>query len=230
MLYYQPMCGQHLTIPRLRRTTVPRQQVEVRFAGPAEKRLGKTRYKMIGDDRADIWFADTTVKLTPNTPAPVPIAKAIRISCAANEAQSFQLVIRPKRDLAFEGVAVSDLVDGQDVLEVLYSTNRAILRARGGDGPTLIECKTYHFRGHSESHPADDGRPQDELSYWRSRDPLAIYRGYLLSHGFGEKDLQKVEEQIGKEIHEAVAYAEKSPEPKVGDVKKYVYAGEATSG
>jgi pyruvate dehydrogenase E1 component alpha subunit len=117
-----------------------------------------------------------------------------------------------------------DKVDGQDVLEVFYSVSRAVVRARRGEGPGLIECKTYHFRGHSESHPPDDGRPQEELCYWRSRDPLIIFKRHLFSCGLGEKDLQKVEERVGKEIEEAVAYAEKSPEPSADYVKKHVYA------
>ena len=112
LLYYQPMCGQHLTIPRLRRDALPRQAVETALALPAEKYVGATRYRIGGNDRADLWFADTTVKLTPHTPVPKEKSSLVRISCAGNEAQSFQVVIRSRRPVGFERVGISDLVDG----------------------------------------------------------------------------------------------------------------------
>ena len=112
MLYYQPMCGQHLMTPQLRRDNVPSQTARARWTGPAEKFTGRTRYRIGGDARADLWFAETTVKLTPQTPVPDVSDDTIRIRCARNEAQSLQIVMRPKRPLEFKRVEISDLVDG----------------------------------------------------------------------------------------------------------------------
>ncbi len=108
-LYYQPMCGQNLMTPRLRRDRVPSGSADAILVGPAEKYLGNTQYQVAGSAAAEIWFADTTVKLTPKTPVPNSTAQAIRISSARNEAQSFQIVIRPNRPLNFERMRVSDL-------------------------------------------------------------------------------------------------------------------------
>ncbi len=117
-----------------------------------------------------------------------------------------------------------DMVDGQDVIEVIHSVGRAVHRARRGDGPSLIECKTYNFRGHSESHHPDDGRPADELTYWRSRDPLEIYRDYLSSSGVRCEALRAVEKRVSEEIDEASAVAMSAPDPDPDNFVQCVFA------
>ncbi len=112
VLYYQPLGAHYLKIPKLRRAEIPSQSVAVTGKGLAEKRLGNTRYGLGGTDSFQAWFADTTVKLTPRTPVPSEGRKAIHISTAANESQSFQLVLSPRTDFAFEGVRVSSLSHG----------------------------------------------------------------------------------------------------------------------
>ena len=64
--------------------------------------------------------------------------------------------------------------DGQNVVEVMELVSEAIERARRGEGPTLVECKTYRYHGHTENHDHVDGRDQEEYDYWFSRDPLKI--------------------------------------------------------
>ena len=117
-----------------------------------------------------------------------------------------------------------DMVDGQDMVEVIHSVSRAVRRARRGDGPSLIESKTYHFRGHSESHPPDDGRPDEELRAWRSRDPVEIFRTFVLSNGLSADDLAVVEERVTGELREAVAAAADAPEPDEERFTPCVYA------
>ena len=76
----------------------------------------------------------------------------------------------------FDGVAIN----GNDVLAVYQATQGALARARGGDGPTLIECKTYRWHGHSE-HDKAFYRTDEELAMWKSRDPIPTFTTYLQS-------------------------------------------------
>jgi len=99
-------------------------------------------------------------------------------------------------------------IDGNDVLKVWETVAPAISCARRGEGPTLIEMKTYRWYGHSEIDPADY-RPKEEVEYWKKRDPIAAYEKYLMDNKkLALEDKKKFEEQIDKEINEAVEYAE----------------------
>ncbi|MBB75516.1 MAG: hypothetical protein CMJ75_13500 [Planctomycetaceae bacterium] len=109
VLYYQPSGAHYLKIPTLRRPTLPLHRATQVTVGAAEKRLGKTRYALRSNKAFDAWFADTTVKLTPATPVPGQHCASIQISTAANEAQSFQLILSPKSNFSFERVEVSVL-------------------------------------------------------------------------------------------------------------------------
>ncbi|MBN2324015.1 MAG: thiamine pyrophosphate-dependent dehydrogenase E1 component subunit alpha [Spirochaetes bacterium] len=119
-----------------------------------------------------------------------------------------------------EGVCV----DGQDVCGVVEAVDKAVRKARAGGGPTLIECKTYRFRGHSESHDFDDGRPAEELSTWRAKDPLVIYRRFLLSgKKVDEKALRRIEREVEREVKEGMEYAFAAPELSADKVDMYTH-------
>src|SRR5260370_6919863 len=92
----------------------------------------------------------------------------------------------------FDGVAIN----GNDVLAVYQATQGALARARGGGGPTLIECKTYRWHGHSE-HDKAFYRSDEELAMWKSRDPIPTFTTYL-------KGLQVLTDEHEKEIEERV--------------------------
>ena len=104
-------------------------------------------------------------------------------------------------------------VDGNDVIAVYGAAKEAVSRARKGDGPTLLECKTYRHKGHSRFDPAKY-RPESEVTEWLARDPLVVLRKKLLNKGVPEEFFQKVEEQVSKEIEEAVEFAQNSPFPE----------------
>jgi len=113
MIYYQPMLGHYLTIPELRHAEMPKNIARIGEAiKSAEKYIGKTRYRLTSNDYADIWFADTTVKLTPETQAPGKSSNAINITSAKNEAQSFQIVLRPKQPFELKKIVPSNLKKG----------------------------------------------------------------------------------------------------------------------
>lgn len=104
-------------------------------------------------------------------------------------------------------------IDGNDV-EVVYTTvAEAVDRARGGEGPSFIECKTYRHSGHSRTDPATY-RDEQEVLAWKERDPLILCRGAILSRGYldenGCRDLEAEEERL---IEQAAEFALSSPEP-----------------
>ena len=107
-------------------------------------------------------------------------------------------------------------VDGQDVLAVYQVAMQAAQRARSGAGPTLIETDTYRYSGHfiGEQTMVPAYRTDDELSEWLKRDPLVIFRSWLLENGvLPEPDLLAIETQVELEVSEAVQFAEASPWP-----------------
>jgi acetoin:2,6-dichlorophenolindophenol oxidoreductase subunit alpha len=105
------------------------------------------------------------------------------------------------------------VVDGNDVLAVYDAAHRAILRARSGDGPSLIEGKTYRWRGHYEG---DQGsyRPQEEVDAWKQRCPVRTYREVLLSWGVLDDDeASGIEDDVRREVDVETELARASPFP-----------------
>lgn len=118
------------------------------------------------------------------------------------------------------------VVDGNDVLAVYKSTKEAIRRARAGKGPTLLECKTYRYKGHARFDPAKY-RPDEEIKKWLEKDPIPRFENYLVGLGvLAEERARNIEQEVKEEIEEAAKFAEKSPHPQPTDPLKYVYVDE----
>lgn len=116
------------------------------------------------------------------------------------------------------------VVDGNDVLAVHAAAQEAYARARAGQGPTFIECKTYRWRGHSERDPRDL-RPAEEIASWKEKCPIKRFRDYLLSTKVAdEKALDDIHAQVVAEVDDAVAFAEQSPLPPPEEAALHVYA------
>jgi pyruvate dehydrogenase E1 component alpha subunit len=117
------------------------------------------------------------------------------------------------------------IVDGQDVEAVERSTAEAIARARAGGGPSLLEMKTYRYRGHSRSDPAKY-RPDGELEAWKARDPILILGARLADQGLLSAEDQTTDrERAQAEIDAAAERAAASPFPTLDDARQHVYAG-----
>ena len=115
-------------------------------------------------------------------------------------------------------------VDGNDVLAVYEATLKAVERARKGEGPTLIECKTYRHRGHSRVDPARY-RPKEEVEAWLAKDPIKRFKERLMQTGtLTEIELRKVEEEASAKVEEAVKFAIESPFPVPEEALEDVYA------
>lgn len=115
-------------------------------------------------------------------------------------------------------------VDGMDALAVYQVASEAVKRARDGGGPTLIECKTYRFVGHSRMDPAKY-RSKEELEYWKGRDPILKLAKQLVENDIAsQQEINEVNNEVIEEIDRAVARAEKDPELEVWEALNDVYA------
>ncbi len=119
----------------------------------------------------------------------------------------------------------SAAADGMDVLAVEEATRRAADRVRRGDGPFLLELRTYRFRAHSTADP-ELYRKKEEVAEWRQRDPIVLFTARLRAAGLlSATDLASLEASVGGEIDEAVRIAEAGPWEPVEDLTRDVYTG-----
>ena len=106
------------------------------------------------------------------------------------------------------------VIDGNDVMAVYEAAEAAVNRARAGQGPTLIECKTYRWRGHTERPGQEDPRPKEEIEEWRQRDPINRFVTNLMDQRLlTEDEWQKMDAEILAAIEDAVKFSEESPFP-----------------
>ncbi|MCS7004700.1 MAG: pyruvate dehydrogenase (acetyl-transferring) E1 component subunit alpha [Cytophagales bacterium] len=115
-------------------------------------------------------------------------------------------------------------VDGMTVEEVHIAVSEAAERARKGEGPTLLEFRTYRYRGHSMSDPAKY-RTKEEVEEYKQQDPIEKVKRTILENKFADEAyFEAVEAKIKKQIEEAVKFAEESPFPTPDEIFKDVYA------
>jgi TPP-dependent pyruvate/acetoin dehydrogenase alpha subunit len=115
-------------------------------------------------------------------------------------------------------------VDGNDVLAVYEAVGEAITRARKGQGPTLIECKTYRHRGHFEGD-LQTYKTEEEVEEWMKKDPIPRFRKQLIEMGvLTKEDADKIAQEMNEEIEKAVKFAEESPLPAPEEALEDVYA------
>jgi pyruvate dehydrogenase E1 component alpha subunit len=140
----------------------------------------------------------------------VPIEKSMAIDDVADRAESY----------GFDGVSIN----GNDVLAVYQATQGALARARAGDGPFLIECKTYRWHGHSE-HDKAFYRTKEELAMWKSRDPIPTFTSYLKGlNELTDDKLNEIDARVTATIDDAVEFARSSPDPSPADAVGDLYA------
>lgn len=111
------------------------------------------------------------------------------------------------------------VVNGQDVLKVYEVVYEAVKRARGDQGPSLIECKTYRYNPHCMV--IRETRPEEEIKRWEEKDPIILFEKKLFEEKLiGSNDLKKIKLEIEKEVEKAETFAEESPYPDVESFKK----------
>lgn len=135
-----------------------------------------------------------------------------------------QMGIRDVVDRAKAYGMPGEIVDGNDVAAVYLAARRAVRRARAGDGPTFIECKTMRMHGHSE-HDSAKYVPRELLEKWKKKDPIVKAEQMLTQLGHADAAaFREVEERIKKEIDAAVEFAEQSPMPEGPEALEGVFA------
>ena len=120
-------------------------------------------------------------------------------------------------------------VDGMDVLAVRRITDQLVEQARERHEPSLLECVTYRYRGHSMSDP-DTYRGKDEIKEWQGRDPILKLGEHMKQQKIlTDQDLEKVDEEVTAQVEDAVKFAEESPEPDPKQLYRDVYAEEGAA-
>jgi 2-oxoisovalerate dehydrogenase E1 component len=140
----------------------------------------------------------------------VPFAEATRNPEVANRGQAYGL----------PGVCI----DGNDVLAVHAAAGEAVRRARAGEGPTLLECRTYRTRSHAEGMRDAGYRTREEVEAWKARDPLAHLRAQLLAADPSAAALETIEAEVTAECAEAVEFARNSPWPDPVTASQHIYS------
>jgi pyruvate dehydrogenase E1 component alpha subunit len=146
----------------------------------------------------NLYSATTSIKITCN-----------KVNVAADRAPAYDIP--------------AEVVDGNDVVAVNEAATRAIERARRGDGPTILELKTYRHGGHSRND-ACGYRPKDEEKAWFAKDPVKLFRARLLEEKLvAENELAALEAKVDKDIDEAVEYAKNAPFPALETALTDIY-------
>jgi pyruvate dehydrogenase E1 component alpha subunit len=130
-------------------------------------------------------------------------------------------------DLAFGYGMPGVVVDGQDVEAVCEAIGTAVEKARSGEGPSMVECKTYRIRPHTCAMvdlKGTEPRSQEEIDAWKERDPIRLYQASLLKEGIlTNDDVQRIRQEAKKEMEEAERFATESPPPDPAILKTAVY-------
>jgi pyruvate dehydrogenase E1 component alpha subunit len=143
-----------------------------------------------------------------------PLEKQMAVASVADRAQAYGM----------PGVSI----DGNDVLAVYEATRPAIVRARAGEGPSLIECRTFRMTGHS-AHDDADYVPKEQFEEWKKKDPIQRFEARLLMDQIAtESELKELAVRISQEVDDALALAESDPYPEPPETLEGVYAGTKT--
>jgi len=131
-------------------------------------------------------------------------------------------------DLAYGYGMPGVIVDGQDVVAVAEAVMSAVERARAGEGPSLVECKTYRFRPHNEGIPILRGTepvPEAEIAQWLAKDPITLFRAKLIERGiFTAADAEKIDKEIAADIDQAEKETMACGVPDPNEMFKTLYA------
>jgi len=182
-------------------------QVTICFFGDGASNIGRFHE---GVNMASVWHLPVVFICENNLWAvSVPTSTSLNIPNVADRAAGYGI----------PGV----IVDGMDVMAVYEAAGEAVNRARKGQGPTLIEAKTYRYRGHFEG---DSGtyRPKEEIEKWMQRDPINNYKAKLLeTKVLTEKQAEDIDKEALAEMEAAIKFAHDSPFPELEETLENVY-------
>ena len=120
-------------------------------------------------------------------------------------------------------------VDGMDVFAVYDAAGQAVARARAGEGPSLLECRTYRFYGHTVFDNPLSYRTKEEEDHWRARDPLKLFREAVLPLGeITQEELDQIDQEAAQLMEDAIKFADESPLPNQEEIYDDVYVSYPT--
>ena len=183
-------------------------QVAICFCGDGA--TNTTRFHE-GVNLASIWKLPIVYVIENNMYAQkTPISYAANIPNIADRASAYGIP--------------GETVDGNDVLAVYEAVGEAVARARRGEGPTLVECKTYRYHGHNEGDE-QTYRTKEEVEGWMKEDPIPRFKEKLIgTRVLTEKEANEIDQAMLKELDEAVKFAEGSPFPDPEEALEDVFA------
>jgi TPP-dependent pyruvate/acetoin dehydrogenase alpha subunit len=155
------------------------------------------------------------------------------------ENNQYAISIHQRREVPVEDVATKAagygmpgvIVDGNDIFAVYAAAHAAMERARFGGGPTLLECKTYRLRPHSNADDDRKYRTEEEVEQWRARDPIARLECYLLERNLVTSDgIASYRHAIAAEVEQAIEAAEQAAGPALDSLYAHLYAESETRG
>ncbi len=114
-------------------------------------------------------------------------------------------------------------VDGNDVEAVYKAAKKAIEKARNGEGPTLLECKTFRMHMHFEGEP-DTYRDRDEVESWKKKDPIELYQKKLLKGNVTQKEISAINDEVERELMDAIEFSRNSENAELSTALEGVYA------
>ena len=142
------------------------------------------------------------------------------VSTSTRESLAIEGVVERAAGYGIPGVQV----DGNDVLQVYEAARDAVARAREGKGPTLLECLTYRWTGHTVGDPGLY-RSKEEVEAWKQKDPIPRFRDYLIKEGIlTQEEYDAIDGEEKQRLERAAAFAKESPEPSVEALLEDLYA------
>jgi len=177
------------------------------------RKSGQVAFCFFGDGATNIGAFHETMNMAAIWKAPAVFVCENNQYMEYTAIASMTSVARPAADRASAYGLDPIVVDGNDVCAVYDVAQRAVRRARSGEGPSLIEALTYRHGGHSRADPAKY-RPEGELEAWLARDPLALERAGLTDSGVPDEDLERIETEVRDAVLAAAEAARSSPEPE----------------
>jgi pyruvate dehydrogenase E1 component alpha subunit len=176
------------------------------------RRSGQVAVCFFGDGTANIGAFHEALNLAAVSKLPVVFVCENNLYMEYTPIGTVTAVEHPAADRASAYGLERIIIDGNDVEEVYATALAALQRARGGDGPVLLEALTYRHGGHSRADPGKY-RPDEEVAAWLEKDPITRYRSVLIAGGLSEGELVPIEEEVAASIEEATAIARASAPP-----------------
>ncbi|MGH2703122.1 MAG: thiamine pyrophosphate-dependent dehydrogenase E1 component subunit alpha, partial [Actinomycetota bacterium] len=177
-----------------------------------ERGTGQVSICFFGDGTTNIGAFHEAINLAAVWKLPVVFVCENNLYMEYTPISSVTAVEHPAAQRASAYGLESLIVDGNDADEVYGIASIYIERARAGEGPALIEAKTYRKGGHSRADPAKY-RPPEEVETWLARDPIDLYRARLLELGFEAAVLDEIDAQVLAEVNRATEEAKGAPPP-----------------